>query len=90
MVWFIVMHLSSTLLDWVKIGQLTDLEKDLEILVLRQQLGIAKRKLQKPIRVSRAERLTLAVRAGYITYPPVFTRLNHVDLTAIYRYASAS
>ena len=55
MIWFVVMHLFSTLLDWVKIGRLTEQEKDLEILVLRQQLGIAERKLQKPVRISRAE-----------------------------------
>ena len=61
MIWFIVMHLFSTLLDWVRIGQLTEQEKDLEILLLRQQLGIAQRKLSKPVRSSRVERLTVAV-----------------------------
>jgi transposase InsO family protein len=61
MIWFIVMHLFSTLLDWVRIGQLTEQEKDLEILLLRQQLGIAQRKLHKPVRSSRVERLTVAV-----------------------------
>ena len=110
-----------------------ELEKDLEILVLRQQLGIAERTLQKPIRVYRAERLTLAVavnklrstagctaiqrgqfmrlfqpetvlawhrqlvrrnsvnsRAGYLTHPPVFSRLIKVDQTEICGYASAN
>ena len=61
MIWFIVMHLFSTLLDWVRIGQLTEQEKDLEILLLRQQLGIAQRKLNKPVRSSRVERLTVTV-----------------------------
>jgi hypothetical protein len=61
MIWFIVMHLFSTLLDWVRIGQLTEQEKDLEILLLRQQLGIAQRKLKKPVRSSRIERLTITV-----------------------------
>jgi hypothetical protein len=36
MIWFVVMHLFSTLLDWVKIGRLTAQEKDLEILLLCQ------------------------------------------------------
>jgi hypothetical protein len=53
MIWFIVMHLFSSLLDWVRIGQLTEQEKDLEILLLRRQLGIAQRKLNKPVRSSR-------------------------------------
>ena len=60
MIWFIVMHLFSTLLDRVRIGQFTEQEKDLEIL-LRQQLGIAQRKLNKPVRSSRIERLTVTV-----------------------------
>ena len=55
------MHLFSALLDLIRIGQLTEQEKDLEILLLRQQLGIAERKLNKPVRSSRAERLTVAV-----------------------------
>ena len=61
MIWFIIMHLFSTLLDWVRIGQLTEQEKDLEIFLLRQQLGIAQRKLNKPVRSSRVERLTVTV-----------------------------
>jgi hypothetical protein len=39
-------------------------DKDLEIMVLRYQLGIVERKLQKPVRANRAERMTLAVLAG--------------------------
>ena len=61
MLWFVVMHLFSTLLDLIRIGRLGEHEKDLEILLLRQQLGIAERKLHKPVRLSRVERLTLAV-----------------------------
>ena len=60
MLWFVVMHLFSTLLDLIKIGRLSEDDKDLEILLLRQQLGIAERKLHKPVRASRVERLTLA------------------------------
>jgi hypothetical protein len=55
------MHLFSALVDWFRLGRLNDHEKDLEILILHQQLGIAERKLHKPVRVSRVERLTLAV-----------------------------
>ena len=61
MVWHIVMYLLSTLMDWIRIGRLNEHGKDLEILILRQQLGIAERKLLRPVRVSRVERLTLAV-----------------------------
>jgi hypothetical protein len=46
MAWHIVMHLFSALVDWFQTGRLQDYEKDLEILNLRQQLGIVERKLQ--------------------------------------------
>ncbi len=45
MFWFGIMHICSFLLDWFRVGQLLDQEKDLEILPLRQQLGLAERKL---------------------------------------------
>jgi putative transposase len=61
MIWFVMMHLFATLLDLFRIGQLSEREKDLEILLLRQQLGIAERKLHKPVRASRIERLTITV-----------------------------
>jgi hypothetical protein len=63
MTWFLMMHLFSTLMEWIRIGQLSDREKDLEILLLRKQLAIVERKLDKPLRVSRAERLILAILA---------------------------
>ena len=43
---------------------MAETNKDLEIMVLRYQLGIAERKMQKPIRTNRAERMTLAVMAA--------------------------
>ena len=64
MVWFIVGHLFSALLDWLSIGRLAEQEKDLEILLLRQQLVILERKLDKPVRPSRIEKLTMAVVAA--------------------------
>jgi putative transposase len=44
----------------------TDREKDLEILLLRRQLEIVDRARDKPLRVSRAEKLTLAVLAVHL------------------------
>jgi len=43
------------------LGRRTDREKDLEILLLRRQLDIVDRAQAKPLRVARAEKLTLAV-----------------------------
>ena len=61
MVWFIFKHIFSTFFDLINIRQLTNQEKDLEILILRQQLSILQRKLNHPIKPSHAEKMTLAV-----------------------------
>jgi hypothetical protein len=61
MVWSVVRQVFSTLLELIQIGRLSDQEKNLEILVLRKQLTMMEQQLDKPVRLSRAERLTLAV-----------------------------
>lgn len=61
MLWFAVMHVFSTLLDWLRIGHLSEREKDLELLLLRHQLVILEQHATRPQRVSRAEKLTLTV-----------------------------
>jgi transposase InsO family protein len=61
LVWFILSYLFSTLISLVSIARLSEQEKDLEILLLRRQLAILERKLDKPGRPNRAEKLTLAV-----------------------------
>jgi hypothetical protein len=38
--WFILTHLFSTLVAMVSIGHLSERKKDLEILLLRQQVSI--------------------------------------------------
>jgi putative transposase len=59
--WFILKHIFPTIFTFITIGRLSHLEKDLEILVLRQQLSILQRKLNHPIRPSRVEKMPLAV-----------------------------
>jgi hypothetical protein len=49
MVWFLVSQIFSTLISLVQIGRMSETDKDLEIMVLRYQLGIAERKMQKPV-----------------------------------------
>jgi hypothetical protein len=48
----------------VNIGRLSEKEKNLEILVLRQQLAILQRKCHKPVKPSRAVKLTLVILAA--------------------------
>ena len=64
MIWFLVAQIFSTLISLIHIGRMTDTDKDLEIMVLRYQLGIAERKMKKPTRANRVERMALAVLAG--------------------------
>jgi hypothetical protein len=61
MVWWVVMQVLSTLIEWIRIGRLSEQEKDLESLVLCKQFAIVERQLDKPVRLSRVERLTLGV-----------------------------
>ena len=61
MSWFILNHIFTTLFSFITIGRLSERDKDLEILVLRQQLSILQRKYKHPIRPSRIEKLTLGV-----------------------------
>jgi hypothetical protein len=59
--WFILAQLFYTLISMVRLGRMTDSEKDLEILILRHQLDILERKQKQRIKPSRAEKLFLAV-----------------------------
>jgi hypothetical protein len=40
---------------------MSEQEKDLEILILRQQLAILQRKQEKPVKTNRAEKMMLAI-----------------------------
>jgi putative transposase len=61
MVWFIFKHIFSTIFTFITIGRLSNLEKELEILILRHKLCILQRKLNSPIKPNRIEKMTLAV-----------------------------
>ena len=64
MIWSAVAHIFSVLLELIHIGRMSDHDKDLEILVLRYQLGIADRKLNRTIKPNLIERLTLSILVG--------------------------
>jgi len=61
MIWFLILQFFSMMLTLLRLGRASETDKDLEILILRQQLGILQRKQDKPIKPNRAEKLTLAV-----------------------------
>ncbi len=66
MLWFVIMQILSTALEGLWLWRKTDREKDLEILLLRRQLAIVDRARDKPLRVSRVEKLTLVVLAAQL------------------------
>jgi hypothetical protein len=59
--WFILKNIFSTLFALITIIRLSNQEKDLEILVLHQQLSILQRILNRPIKTNRVEKMTLVV-----------------------------
>jgi putative transposase len=61
---FILKHIFSTILSIINITRLSNQEKDLEILILRQQLSILQRKHNSPIKPNRVEKIILAVLAA--------------------------
>ena len=70
MAWFILSQIFSTLLILLRLGLTSEKDKDLEILILRQQLGILQRRQEKPIKPNRAEKLTLAVLSANLKKKP--------------------
>jgi hypothetical protein len=64
MVWFVFAHLVAFLVDLVLGARPGDRDKDLQILVLRHQVRLAQRQRPRPPRLTRAEKLTLAVLAA--------------------------
>lgn len=58
-----IAHIFSALLELIRISRMSDHDKDLEILVLRYQLGIADRRLGRTLKPEKSEKLTLAVLA---------------------------
>ena len=61
--WFVIRQILSVLLELIVLRGQSDTNKGPEILLLRRQLAMVERKLDKPLRVSRAEKLSLAVLA---------------------------
>ncbi|MCJ7700564.1 MAG: hypothetical protein MUO62_03190, partial [Anaerolineales bacterium] len=68
---FILIHIFSTILAIINISRLSNQEKDLVILILRQQLSILQRKLNSPNSPNHVEKMTLAV------LPTKINRISH-------------
>jgi hypothetical protein len=70
MLWAFVTQMITVVLDLLTLSFAADKSKDLELLVLRQQIRILERRLGKRVRPSRVEKMLLAVTAlrmkGYL------------------------
>lgn len=55
--WFLLAKLFSALISLVRLGRLSETEKNLEILLLRQQISILLRNRDHPVYATRIERL---------------------------------
>jgi putative transposase len=80
MIFLFLQHLVSFLLDLITVARRSDRDKDMEILLLRQQLRILQRKQPRPPRISRWEKLSLLVVAGKLT---TMTNNSHVRLSQV-------
>ncbi len=67
MVWFVLLHLVGFVVDLLTATRRTDRDKDLEILLLRHQLQVLQRQRPQPLRLTRWEKLTLAVLTAKLT-----------------------
>jgi hypothetical protein len=67
MLFFLLAQAFSLLLDLIWLGQRAEQDKDVEILLLRQQLRILQRKQPQPPRISRWEKLVLLVLVNKLT-----------------------
>ncbi len=61
MIFFLVAHTCSILLDLIWVAGRIDIEKDVEILLLRQQVRILQRTQPRAPRLSRWEQRTLVL-----------------------------
>jgi hypothetical protein len=63
--WFVLAKLFFVLISLVHLGRLSGPEKDLEILLLCQQISILLRNQDQPVCATRIEKLTLAAIATW-------------------------
>ncbi len=74
MLFFLLAQAFSLLLDLIWLGRRTTIDKDAEIVLLRQQLRILQRKQPYAPRISRWEKLTLLVLVSKLTTLPTSAR----------------
>jgi len=84
MVWFVVMQVFSTLLEWVRVGRKTEQEKDLEILLLRRHLAIMERKRDKPVLDENSHPFKIVICVKLPAQPVIYARIDFLTLTGLH------
>ncbi len=69
MLWSLIAQVVQVMLDVLSLRLVADTAKDLELLVLRQQCRVLERRVGKPVRPSRVEKVLLALTALQIRPP---------------------
>ncbi len=85
MFYSVLTHILSFLLDLTVTAQMSDREKVLELLLLRQQLRILQRTRKRPPRLSRGEKLTLALLAATFIHRAGGTRMALADIVLMFK-----
>jgi len=85
MICFLFSQALSVLLDLMCLGRRADHDKDLEILLLRQQLRMLQRKQPHTPRISRWEKLMLLVLAGKLTTLTSSTRVRLGQVVLLFK-----
>jgi hypothetical protein len=70
MVWSLIAQVVKVLLDVLSLHLIADPDRDWELLVLRQQIRVLERRVGKPVRPSRVEKLLLTPTAMQIKERP--------------------
>jgi hypothetical protein len=63
MLWSLIAQIVQVILDVLSLHLVTDPDKDLELLVLRQQIRVLERRVSQPVHPSRVEKLVLTLTA---------------------------
>ncbi len=85
MFFFLLAQAFSLLLDLIWLRCRTDHDKEVEILLLRQQLRILQRRQPHSPRISRCEKLTLIVLAGKLTALTTSTRARLSEVVILFK-----
>ncbi len=83
--WFVLLHLVGFLVDLLTATRRTDRDKDVEILVLRHQLRLLQRERPQPPRLTRWEKLTLAVLTAKLAHSTAGPRARLDQLLLLFK-----